>query len=635
MSIFSVLLSCIVIAFSGGLIYLSATVRDMYAQVPSDETISEAFQTKSQNSFLYDKHGTLLYTFKDPNVDREYLFQDEINDKIRLAVLAAEDKDFYIHHGMDYIAMLRGLVTSISGDQLVGGSTITQQLAKNTFLTNETTIERKIKEAILSAIIENEYEKEQILEYYLNTVPFGSRVTGLKTAAKVYFSKPVDQLSFNEISFLIGMVQSPTQLSPIYSFDQQKAWEANDARRNYILNQALSNYEFFDIILEDIPTKEELEEYMSTDIEISPYFSDIKAPHYVFYIESILAEEPYNISRDELYTGGYKIHTTLDYNIQKIAENRLPGLVGQYGPRYGFDNAALMTIDPRNGAILAMQGSKDYWAKKDKSGRFDPEVNVTLSSQNLGSSLKPFLAYMAFDSGRYSRYSIIYDTPKTFAGGYKPKNVDGRFLGPLTVDKALKYSRNLPFVKINDEVGVNAFNNLLKNLGYSNAEAGAQYGLAASLGGVSETLYDHAFAYSTMASGGFKVEPYPISKIEKIDSEEVREFKPKQERLLNEGAVRQVNRIIGDKSYRSDNHWMVYLGRNYKFAGKTGTTDYNKQNYYVGYSPRILTAVWTGNNNNDRMSSRAFGSTTAMPIWYEYTKNVLDKHPEYIEWGSW
>lgn len=629
-TVLAVLVSC------GATLVASGEVRKLYAQLPTADSIQSAFAEQNENSFIYDRNGELLYTIKDPNLDREYLHKEEITDLMRLAVMAAEDKDFYLHEGIDYIASTKAFFNAIfsSDDSSVaGGSTITQQLAKNTFLTAERSFERKIKEAILSLIIESEYDKEQILEYYLNTIPFGSRVTGLKTAAHTYFNKDLQKLNFNELAFLISIVQNPNVLSPLYSYDQDAAWDLNDTRRNYVLDQAIANYDQFSILLEDIPPLEELESYKESAIAINPPVTEIQAPHFVFYIRSILSAPPYNISDEDLYSNGYKIYTSLDLHMQRIAEQELPWLVDSYGSRYRFSNAAIISIDPRNGDILTMQGSKDYWAAKDPSGRFDPEVNVTLSSQNLGSSLKPFVAYLGFNQGLYSRNSVIHDTPQTFAGGYSPKNVDGRFMGTITVDTALKYSRNLPFVKMLNQTGTSNFNQLLKDLGYSNAQSGSSYGLAAALGGVSENLYDHAYAYSTLASGGVKAEPHPIYRIVDLKSGTENTYGHSTYQLLNSNAVAEVNRILGDKSFRIDNHWMIWLSGGYKFAGKTGTTDYNKQNYFIGYGPNILTAVWTGNNNNDPMVDNAFGSTTALPIWYHYTKRVMAEKPEYAAWG--
>jgi penicillin-binding protein 1A len=629
----------ITILLLAGIAIMSAQeLRVLYSQLPSVDSIQATLSARSENSFLYDRHGRLLYTFKNPNIDREYLTESEITDTIKLALLAAEDKDFYRHSGIDYIATIKGLIAYIGSDEnerVAGGSTLTQQLAKNTFLSAERSLPRKVKEAILSLIIESNYTKEDILEYYLNTVTFGSRVTGLKTAARVYFNRGLNELSFNEVAFLVSIIQSPTELSPIYSYDQNRAWELNDARRAYIIDQTVKNYDYFATVLKDIPSHEEVSALNGSKIALNPQFTDIKAPHYVFYIQSILGKAPYNITSEMLYSGGYRIYSTLDLDIQRMAEQEILPAVEQIGPWYNFSNAALITIDPRNGDILAMQGSKNYWGQRDGSGRFDPQVNVTLSTQNLGSSLKPFVYYMGVNQGITSRYSVLMDTAETFPGGYRPKNVDGRFLGPITLDMALKYSRNLPAVKILNQVGVGNFVNLLKQLGYSNAINGGDYGLSAALGGVSETLFDHAFAYTAFANSGNKANPHPISRIESISGDYKREFPSTSVKVLNQGAADQISRILGDKSYATDNHWMVSLGGGHKFAGKTGTTDRNKQNYYIGYGPKLVTAVWVGNNNNDELSGKAFGSTTALPIWYRYTRRVINERPEYITWGNY
>lgn len=635
-SILAINLLLVFIGLAVGFSFLSMELSSIYKELPNIDSIRDRLAQKTENSFIYDRNGTLLYTFKSPNVDREYLPSSEITDLVKLVAIAAEDKDFYKHHGVDYLATIKASIQSFtdSDSRIAGGSTLTQQLAKNTFLTSERSLIRKLKEVILSFVIESDYSKDQIMEYYLNTITFGSRVTGLKTAAKVYFSKTVAELNFNEVAFLISIVQSPNELSPLYTHDQEAAWKNNNQRRQYIINQVLTNYDYFGSILSNLPTKADLEGFKESTVALNPSITDIKAPHFVFYVQSILSKPPYNISTGDLYTGGYHIYTTLDLKMQEIAEQEVLAGVNRLGGRYNFNNAALITIDPRNGDVLAMQGSKNYWASRDPGGKFDPHVNVTLSSQNLGSSLKPFLTYLAFSSKKYSRYTTILDTPQTFAGGYQPKNVDGKFLGPMSIDTALKLSRNLPFVKILNQVGVSNFVGLLKQLGYTNANKGADYGLSAALGGVSETLFDHTYAYGTLANNGIRVTPRPITKIVNKEGK-ASEYAASSSRIMNAGPASEVNRILGDKSYTASNHWMVTLSGAYKFAGKTGTTDNNKQNYYIGYSPALVTAIWAGNNNNVELRGDAFGSTTALPIWHRYTQRVLQQFPSYAVRGSY
>lgn len=612
-------------------------VNKLYDQLPSKDTIVAQLGLKNQNSTIFDRRGRLIYTFRDPNSDREYMNHEEINDFTRLVVLATEDKDFYKHSGVDYLATVRGISSYFgNSDSFSGGSTVTQQLSKNAFLSAEQTFERKFKEILLSSIIENEYDKETILEYYLNTITFGSRVTGLKTAAKAYFNTDVSKLNVHELAFLIAIVQSPNEMSPIYSINTDLAWEKNEKRRQYILEQIQINYDYFKSLLPGIPSLEEINKQFNQEINLRPRNASLLAPHFVFYIKSILVKPPYNISEDELFTGGYKIYTSLDLDMQQIAEQQIKASANSIGPRYNFSNAALITIDPRNGDLLVMQGSKDYWGKKDSRGRYDPKVNVTTSIQNLGSSLKPFLSTLAFEKGLYSRNTVVNDRRIIFPGGYKPKNVDGRFLGKMSFETALQLSRNLPFVEMLNKVGVNDFNQLLVKLGYTNTKNGARYGLAAALGGVSESLHDHAYAYGALATNGIKVEPRPILRIEKVDDPKYKKvFNVKSSQVFNASAAAEINRILGDKGYRTSNHWMIPLNGNHKFAGKTGTTDRNKQNYFIGYGPRLVTAVWTGNNNNDPMVGTAFGSTTALPIWYNYTRSLVRSFPQYATYGNY
>lgn len=627
-------------------------------EIPTEDKIRANLVNKGENSKIYDRNGVHLYTFKDPDRDREYAGFNEIPPTVIAAALAAEDKDFFIHEGIDYLGTAKGIATTLAtgGESKIGGSTITQQLIKQTLLSNERTVDRKIKEAIIALRVEQNYTKEEILEYYLNVSNYGGRVQGIKTASYTYFNKPVTELNLNEAALLMSLVQSPGEYSPLFANNKEQAAKLANERRIFILEQIAKNPQLLGYLnsadrnLLYLHSKTAFDptggvsepqytaaSVASLQVEVFSFslpVDELRAPHWVFYIRDLLQQEPYNLSIIDLYSGGYKIYTSLDIRIQELAEQKIKEGVDIYGSRYNFQNAALVSVDPRNGEILAMVGSKGYNLPNEPGNkRFDSEVNVTTARQSLGSSLKPWVAYLAIKSGKYNRNTIVEDTPQTFYRSYKPKNSDGKFMGEMTLHKALLESRNLPFLKISYQMGDWQLPELMKQVGY---RTDAKYGLAATVGGVDETLLDHTVAYTGFANGGKVMKKKPVLRIERGDGSV--SYKAKEGDVLyelNRPAVAAVNDILGDKSYTPGPYGYKFPGGGYKLAGKTGTSDSNKDTYYIGYGPRIVSGVWCGNNDNSRMTNGAFGSYTALPIWSRQMGEFLRQFPEYAERGSY
>ncbi len=631
-------------------IYVSGTIKTFADEIPSENAIREQLLNKGENSKIFDRNGQLLYTFKDPDRDREYITIDEITPEIIAAVIAIEDQDFYVHQGINYVALVRAAITSLDsrGERLVGGSTITQQLVKQILLTNEQSADRKIREAFLSLIVERDYSKDKILELYLNTANFGGRVQGIRTAADVYFGKSVADITVAEAVYLIAMVQSPGELSPLFSDDKELAASLLKSRQEVLLNsmQGLDKINAYlntaDKEFLRIPGRPSLDSADAKNIKIAAalkesivvkFFSEsIDAPHWVFYVRSVLRGNPYNLSINDLYSGGYRIYTTLDLELNKLGEEKVRSGVERWGSVYGFENSSLVSIDARTGEILAMVGSKGYSLQSDPSNRkFDPKVNVSLSKQTLGSSLKPWVAYLAFNSGRYQPGSMIEDSEQVFYGNYRPKNFDGRFQGEMTITQALLDSRNLPFLKLLYGMGDSSLGNLMKQIGYAPENS---YGLASAIGGVDETLLDHTAAYTGFANGGQAMRAQSILKITRANNEVIYNWSPQVKADLNRQAVGQVNAILGNKSYQPGTYSLKFVG-NQKLAGKTGTSDGNVDTYYMGYGPKVVTGVWCGNNDNARMSSSALGSTTAVRIWNDYMRGLFSLRPELGQPGSY
>jgi penicillin-binding protein 1A len=626
-------------------------------EIPTKFKIDQILKNKGENSKIYDKHGKLLYIFKDPIQDREYAEFKEIPATIIAAALAAEDEEFFLHQGIDYLATAKAAVTTISsgGSVTIGGSTITQQLVKQTLLTSERSLDRKAKEAIISLMVENGYSKEQILEFYLNTTSYGGRVIGIKTAARTYFQKDLNELTLNEAAFLIGLVQSPGEYSPLFSANKEQAKKLSDNRRKYVLRQISENSQLLAYLnqgnigllkIDSIYwspaetasarfnkyTTEKVLALNATGVKFKRSVDFIRAPHFVFYIRDILQTKPYNLSLSELYSGGYQIYTSLDYGMQKIAEVKLRQGVDTYGPAHGFTNGALVSIDARTGEILTMVGSKGYSLRKQKYKRFDPKVNVAIARQSLGSSLKPWVAYLGFETNSFTPYSIVADTPHTFPGGYRPKNSDGRFFGMMTVSQALLLSRNLPMLRMLNTIGDWRLAKLMPELGYQKKN---NYGLAAAIGGVDETLLDHVGAYTGFANGGKVLRKVPILRIKDPSGKVI--FKAKKGSVLkqlDQRSVSEVNGILGDKSFSSGAYGWKFIGGQ-QLGGKTGTSDNNRDTYYIGYGPKIVTGIWSGNNDNSPLSGSAFGVTTSLPIWNSYMSAIFAAYPEYSTYGSY
>lgn len=610
----------IIIVVSGLFLFSSYQLKLFASKIPTESEIISKVSEKSENSKVYDRNGVLLYEFRDPQKDRQYAKLEEVPVNLIWILLNAEDINFYKHEGVDLNGILRSINIYISseGDTVIGGSTITQQLVKNTVLSNEKTLERKLKEILIAFLIETKYSKAEILEMYLNSISFGGNIIGIKTAAHTYFSKDLKDLTFEESVFLISLIQQPGQSSPLFSTNEQLAWNIVESRKNYIYKQIDANYDYIKKYHPGFPDEVDILASNVNSIKLNPTIGDIKAPHFVFYIKDVLQKEPFNFTEQELGNLGLNIYTTLDYEMQKIAEEKIKA--GVENNKYGFANAALVTINPKTGEILAMVGSKDYFGQKDADGAFDPYVNVALSDRNLGSSLKPFIAYEAFKEKKFKPDSVIADAPVNF-DGYKPKNSDGKFMGDMTLSRALVISRNIPFVKITDKVGVTNILDLLEKLGYDNAKFKDRYGLSIALGGFSSNLVEHTHAYAALANKGRLPKVSQILWITKPNPArkkgytEIYENKLSSEEILDPKYVAQVTKILDEYGLPG-------------VAGKTGTTDSNQDNYFLGYTDNFLTGLWIGNNNNKPMARNAFGSTTALPIWNSYYLELVKKYPE-------
>ncbi|OGK59145.1 hypothetical protein A3G65_01000 [Candidatus Roizmanbacteria bacterium RIFCSPLOWO2_12_FULL_37_7b] len=555
---------------------------------------------------IYDRNGKLLYEiFRDQ--DRTPIDIDDLPDHVIQATIAIEDKNFLNHNGISPIGgILRALKDMAKTGELQGGSTITQQLVKSALLTPERTIERKLREAILALWTERLYTKKEILEMYLNQVPYGGSAYGIEEAAKTYFNKSAVSLTISEAAFLAGTTRAPTKYSPF--FNPRLALQ----RKNEVLKNM---YELGYI------KKDQYEEEITHKLDVQSPKTFIRAPHFVFYVTSLL-EKQYGIRKVE--EGGLRVITSLDVGAQERAEDILSEELLKIENLNVHNGAVLVTV-PSTGEILTMVGSRNYF--EEPYGAY----NVTTAPRQPGSSIKPLMYSLALGR-QYTAASIIQDSPVVFQipGGkpYRPVNYDNTFHGPVPLRYALANSYNVPAVKVLNTLGVHDFIDHAEKLGITTWNSPERFGLSLTLGGGEVKMIDMAEAYGTFANYGNRVPLNPILSIKDFRGEELYEFEKKSyENVLSPEISFIISDILSDNFARQfafgTNSDLVIPNR--KVAVKTGTTNSKRDNWTIGYNRKFLTAVWVGNNDNSPMHpTLTSGITGASPIWNKIMTYVLD-----------
>ncbi len=580
----------------------------------------------AQSTKIYDRTGaTVLYDIHGAE-QRTMVTLDEIPDYVKWATIAVEDKDFYKHKGISIWGIIRGVVwQAIRGKSIQGGSTLTQQFVKNAILTPERRISRKIKEWILSYKLEKKYSKDEILQMYFNEIPYGSTAYGVEAASQRYFGKSVKDVNIAEAAILAALPQAPSRYSP-YGPNKDLLIQ----RQHYII----------DLMYEQgyIP-EAKAEAAKQYQLEFKPPTDNIIAPHFVMYVKELLAEK---YGERMIEQEGLKIYTTLDLYKQEIAEEVTAARAENNEANYNASNAALVSLDPKTGQVLAMVGSRDYFDED-----IDGQVNVTTSLRQPGSSLKPLVYAAAFNKG-YTPDTILYDVVTNFSldptAPYEPHNYDSKEHGPVTIRTALAGSLNIPAVKTIYLTGIDNVLNLTEELGYTSFADRDRFGLSLVLGGGEVRLLEHANAYGAFAREGIIHPPTAILKIEDHDGNVIEEFKEdKGKRALSPETARLVNNILSDNEARAftfgiDN-WLTLGGR--PAAAKTGTTNDYRDAWTIGYTPSLVTGVWVGNSDNSAMKRGAAGGVVAAPIWHDYMQRVLGdtpveafKEPEIIKTGK-
>ncbi len=561
----------------------------------------------AQSTHLYDRNGKPLYEiYRDQN--RTPINLGELPEYVKQATIAIEDKDYFKHNGVSLSSgILRALRETVMTKSLQGGSTITQQLVKSALLTPERTIQRKIKEIILALWTEKLFTKEQILQMYLNQVPYGGSSYGIEEASRTYFGKGAQELTLDEAALLAGLPQSPSIYSPYVNPNLAIA------RRNEVLKK-MKEQGYID--------NETRKEAQNSQLQIVPLTTNIKAPHFVFFTKSNL-EEKYG--ERMVSEGGLNVITSLDLEIQEEAERILVEELEKIR-NLNVTNGAILITKPTTGEILAMVGSADYFAAP--SGAF----NVTTAMRQPGSSIKPLMYSLALEKG-FTAASILDDSPVSFSipgsSAYQPVNYDGKFHGKVPLRYALANSFNITAVRALNAIGVDAFVTHAKKMGISTWNDSSRFGLSLTLGGGEVHMTDMATAFGVFANGGSRVDVSDVLRIQDTKERLLYELQPTKKKVISEGTAYIMSDILSDNFARrwafGTNSALEIPG--YKVAVKTGTTDEKKDNWTIGYTPEFLVVVWVGNNDNTPMNPYlTSGITGAAPIWNRVMKYMLTKY---------
>lgn len=619
-----------------------------------------------QSTVILDRTGKLLYTIHGEE-NREIVLLKDISPYLVKATLAVEDQHFYEHRGFYPKRILGAFYYKIIGFltgtemKLAGASTITQQFAKNAFLTSERTLSRKIKELILAFRLEQAYTKDQILEMYLNKIPYGNNGYGIERASQIYFNKHAKDLTLAESAILAGLPQAPSRYNPHgqhrYSTLIKEFTDEELLKRNIAKEQDLYQHEFSrgligkvnvindkaqvyirgrsDVVLRimselNLINKDEKQSAWAETqkIEFYKHRELIKAPHFVLYVKSLL-EERYG--KDVVEKGGLRVYTTLDLEIQEMAEKAIVNKTEFNLKQYGNNNQALLAVQPRTGQILAMVGSSDYY-----NDDIDGNVNMVTRPRQPGSSFKPVLYSLAFLK-KYSPANVVYDLETKFDGGKPPKNFDGRFEGPITLRRALGQSRNIPAIKLYFlDGGQKEIIPYARKLGITSLDPNFDYNWPLALGSGEITLLELTQTYAVFANNGTKKDITPILKIVDSRGRVLEEWKDNlnKEEVINPQVAFLINDILSDKS--------VGLGpkleiEGYKTAAKTGTSTKRLSEDKVlptnllmfHYTPKIVVSVWAGNTDGSATKINGDGYNTAAPIAKDFMIELFSKRSEF------
>jgi penicillin-binding protein 1A len=554
-----------------------------------------ATYTPSETSHIYDVKGKHLASLHG-EANREVLPLNDISPQLKRAVLAIEDSSFFSHNGVNFVSVGRALRrNSDQGSTVEGGSTLTMQLVKNLFLSPKRVFSRKIAEAVLAMRIEQVFPKDKVFELYLNQAYWGHNNYGAETAAQSYFNKSATDLNLAESALMAGLIQAPEALSPF--IDRKSAIE-----RQHIVLRRMRDLKWITMEEEDAARKVPLKFGKIRS------FSGSEIP---YVTESVVNELTKKFGRDAILKGGMRIQSTIDTSMQRTAEETVRRYAGIYA-----DQMALVSVDPRTHYVKAMVGGIDY--KKSQYNR------ATQALRQPGSSFKPFVYYAAFASGKYAPNSTVMDTPVGYPDGYDmyyPQNYDRSFGGAMTVRRAVEMSRNIPAVKLGQEVGLNKIVEICRSIGIKSPMDPV---ISLPLGSVDVTPLEMATAYSTFASYGWYSDATFIVQVTDSNGNVVLDNRPKPRLVLDPWSAAATNDVL-QSVVTNGTALQAQIGR--PAAGKTGTTSSERDVWFVGYVPQLSTAIWIGNDDYTRMASGTTGGQNVAPIWRNYMSQVVQGMP--------
>ncbi len=571
----------------------------------------------SSSTKIYDRTGTIVLYDVHASIKRTVVTQEQISDYARKAIISIEDKDFYSHHGIKPTSIVRaGLSQFVPFIKQSGGSTITQQLVKNTLLTSKKSITRKVKEWVLAVKLERVMSKDQILTTYLNEAPYGGTIYGIQEASLSFFGKSAIDLTIAEAAYLAAIPNAPSYYSP---YGKNKARLEN--RKNLVLKN----------MLEQGYITEEQYDLAKTDVVVFKPITENsgKAFHFVEYIRQYL-ELKYGAEAVE--NNGLRVITTLDWDMQQVAEKTINENALRNEKDYGATNSGLIAIDPRTGHILTMVGSRDYFDRT-----IDGAFNITTAGRQPGSSFKPIVYARAFEKG-YLPETVLFDIPTQFgpcgafdrssvSPCYSPDNYDNTFVGPINLRNALAQSRNVPAVQLLSMVGLSDALETGKRLGLTTLDRdSSRYGLTLVLGGGEVSLLDMTSVYGVFANEGVRNSTTGILEVSDITGTILEKYVSAPQTVIDPNAARRLSAVLSDNVARTPlfgaNSFFNFGGR--PVAGKTGTTNNNKDAWVFGYTPSIAVGVWSGNNDNTPMKK---GSAISGPAWRTFMDFALTKLP--------
>ncbi len=584
-------------------------------KVPSTESIQQRRITESTK--IYDKTSEILLYDTGGNVRRSTVPIEQISRYIKNATLAIEDKNFYGHHGVEPLSFIRATLVNITSmDFSQGGSTITQQVVKNSLLTNEKLISRKLKEWVLAIKLEQVTSKDEILSMYLNEIPYGGVIYGVEEASQAFFGKKSSDVTLAEAAYLAALPKAPTFYSP-YGGHRDRL----EYRKNLVLREMLQN---------GFINQEEYDGAVAEKVTFIPKGdASIKAPHFVFYVLDYITKK-YGV--DALTNGGLRVTTTLDYELQSIGEKIANEYALSNKDNFNAENAAIVAIDPKTGGILTMVGSRNYFDKN-----IDGAFNITTAKRQPGSTIKPFVYSEAFLKG-YTPDTVLFDVKTQFStncaptnltmdnGCYSPEDYDGLFRGPMTLRNALAQSINIPSVKVLYLAGLSDSIRLARDMGLESLSNKGDYGLTLVLGGGEVTPLEMTGGYGVFANNGIKTNISPIIEIKNKDGEVLEKQNPNPTQVLDKEVALKISDILSDNIARAPSYGQtsaLYFP-NRDVAVKTGTTNNYKDAWIMGYTPNIAVGAWAGNNDNTPMQKKVAGLIVA-PMWRAFMDQALPK----------